>query len=99
MSIFVFPSIYWRTKASAEKEARRLRRIHGGTAQTMRLVWCGRTRAELDAMGPYLPEDTTVFLTRASAREGGSGAAPCATPELGGEVVPTIVPLVSPPPL
>ena len=40
-------------------------RLHGVTEQqTMRLIWCGRTYDELDAMSPYLPEDTTVFLTR-----------------------------------
>ena len=44
-------------------------RLHSTTAQTMQLVWCGRTRAELDAIGPYLPdENTTVFLTRAAPR-------------------------------
>ena len=61
----------------AIEEWQEMCRLHGATAQTMRLVWCGRTHAELDAMGPYLPESgTTVFLTRASAREDGIDAAP-----------------------
>eukprot|EP00931_Biecheleriopsis_adriatica_P015338 TRINITY_DN11781_c0_g2_i4.p1 TRINITY_DN11781_c0_g2~~TRINITY_DN11781_c0_g2_i4.p1 ORF type:complete len:769 (+),score=70.82 TRINITY_DN11781_c0_g2_i4:52-2358(+) len=50
----------------AMEEHQELHRLHGSTAQTMRLVWIGRDHTELNAMGPYLPAaDTTVFLTRA----------------------------------
>ena len=45
-------------------------RVHGVTAQTMGLVWVGRTHEELEAMAPYLPEDTTVFLTRTASVRG-----------------------------
>ena len=45
-------------------------RLHGASEQVMRLVWCGRTHAELEAMAPYLPEDTNVFITRADCPSG-----------------------------
>ena len=63
----------------AMEEHTEMHRLHSQTAQTMKLVWCGRTHEELEAMAPYLPEDTCVYLTRAT-----TSGTPAAGSQLGG---------------